>query len=179
MRRLLLLAAVATLVVAGCAREREPAPAPVPPRDAPRRPPPAPAPSAADYLSTASSIDLLVIRSSELALAQSQDPRIRDYARQMVSAHTGTSSQLSFAGRRLNLLPSVTLRPEHQSMMRELAQSPAFDRLYWRQQVTLHEQALDLHGRYSARGQSPTLRPVAAAAVPIERRHLDQLRAQR
>lgn len=104
---------------------------------------------------------------------------MREFARQMIRAHDGTSSQLSLAGRRLNLLPSVTLRPEHEAMMRELLQSPQFDRLYWRQQVTVHTQAIDLHGRYAAIGRSPTLKPVAAAALPIERRHLAQLRALR
>ena len=178
MNRLPLLAAVATLAVAGCAREREPVP-PAPPREVPRRPPPAPAPSAADYVSRAGSIDLFVIRSSELALARSQDLPLREFARQMIRAHTGTSGQLSFAGRRLNLLPSVTLRPEHEAMMQQLVESPDFDRLYWRQQVSVHEQSIDLHARYSARGRSPTLRPVASAALPIERRHLAQLRAMR
>lgn len=177
MRRLALIAAVATLVVAGCAREREPAP--TPPREAPRRPPPAPAPSAADYVSRAGSIDLFVIRSSELALARSQDLRLKEFAREMLRAHNGTGGQLSLAGRRLNLLPSVTLRPEHQAMMRELLQSPGFDQLYWRQQMTVHEEATDLHGRYSARGGSPTLKPVATAALAIERSHLARLKAIR
>lgn len=178
MRRIALIAAVTTLVIAGCARERQPAPPP-PPRDVPRQPPLAPAPSAAEYVSRASSFDLFVIRSSELALARSRDRRLREFARQMVGTHNGTSSQLSFAGRRLNLLPSVTLRPEHDRMMRELAQSAAFDRLYWSQQIGVHKQAIDLHSGYSRAGQSATLRPVAAAALPTERRHLAQLEAMR
>ena len=90
--------------------------------------------------------------------------------------HAGTSGQLSLAGRRLNLLPSATLRPEHEAMMRELLATADFDRLYVQQQLQVHRQALSLHSAFAARGSSPTLRPVAAAAVPVIRRHLQELR---
>ena len=168
-----------TLILAGCAREGQ-APPPQPgPRSVPAKPPVAPVPSAADYVAIAASGDLFVIRSSQLALTRSGDPKLKAYARDMIAAHSGTSGQLSLAGRRLNLLPSLSLRPEHEALMRELLLSPDFDRLFWRQHVTLHGQAIENHERFALRGQSPTLRPVAKAALEIERRHLQQLRAMR
>ena len=173
MRRLAISALIVVLVVAGCAR-REPV--------APPQPQPRPAMSAlssAAYMATAASIDLYEIRSSELAVARASDPRLRDFARRMLADHRGTSAQLSFAGRRLNLLPSATLMPQHQAMMNELAASADFDRTYLRQQLAVHQAALAIHSAYAARGASPTLRPVAAAAVPIVRGHLQQLRAIR
>lgn len=176
MRGILLLGLAATLMVAGCAR-REPAPEPRPPVQP--GPAPAPAPSVADYVSRAGSIDLFVIRSSELLLARSHDLRLRDHAREVIRDHNGTSGQLSFAGRRLNQLPSVRLRPEHEAMMRELLQTSDYDNVYWRQQVAVHEEAIDLHGNFAAGDGSPTLKPVATAALEIERRHLARLRAMR
>jgi putative membrane protein len=131
---------------------------------------------AADYMAAASSIDLYEIRSSELALTRAQSARLRDFARTMIAAHTGTSAQLSFAGRRLNLLPSATLLPQHQAMMDELAASGDFDRSYRRQQITVHQAALKLHSDFAARGESATLRPVAANAAAVVRRHLETLR---
>jgi putative membrane protein len=131
---------------------------------------------AADYMAMASSIDLYEIRSSELALTRAQNPRHRDFARAMIAAHRGTSSQLSLAGRRLNLLPSATLLPRHQAMMDELTASGDFDGTYHRQQIEVHQAALRLHSDFAARGESPTLRPVARNAVLIVRRHLDMMR---
>ena len=131
---------------------------------------------AADYMAAASSIDLYEIRSSQLALNRSLNPRHRDFARMMIEAHTGTSAQLSFAGRRLNLLPSASLLPRHQAMLEELTASSDFDATYHRQQIAVHEAALKLHGDFAARGESATLRPVARNAVPIVRRHLEILR---
>ena len=176
MRRFILPAAIGSLIVAGCAREeRPPAPSPRPVPIRPR-PPAAAAATPANYVARAASADLFEMRSSELALTRATSPRVRDFAREMMRDHAGTSGQLSLAGRRLNLLPSATLRPEHEAMMRELLATADFDRLYVQQQLQVHRQALSLHSAFAARGSSPTLRPVAAAAVPVIRRHLQELR---
>jgi putative membrane protein len=93
-----------------------------------------------------------------------------------MAAHTGLASQLSFAGRRLNLLPGASLLPQHQAMLDELAASSNFDQTYIRQQRAIHGAALSLHSDYARRGSSPTLRPVAANAAAVERNHLGLLR---
>jgi len=172
--RLILIGGVAALALAGCASEQ-------PSRRAPlqRRPPvvirgiPVPA---STYVSLASSIDLFVIKASQLAETRARDGRLRDFARTEIRAHQGLGSQLSFAGRRLNLLPSAELRPEHQRMLDMLQSAGDFDATYRSQQLQVHETALKLHGDFAARGASPTLRPVAANAVPIIRAHLGRLR---
>jgi putative membrane protein len=90
----------------------------------------------------------------------------------MIEDHKGTSAQLSLEGRRLNLLPSATLRPSEQAMFDSLTSSGRFDAEYVRDQRIVHQRVVALDLAYAANGSSPTLRPVAAAALPIERRHL-------
>ena len=168
--------AAATLVLslAGCGGGGRPYYAPR--STAARRPAPrpshAPAVSAASFVATNASIDLFVIRSSELARQRSSSARIRDFAATMIAAHKGTSAQLSLEGRRLNLLPSATLLPKEQAMLDALGSSGSFDVDYVRDQRLVHQQAVALDSAYAANGRSPTLRPVAAAALPIEQRHL-------
>lgn len=170
------LSGLAFLALAGCASSeapREPGR-----RGATARPPIVIQPLfPADYMAAASSIDLYEIRSSELALTRTPTPHIRDFARTMIADHKGTSAQLSFAGRRLNLLPSATLLAAHQAMFDELSASGNFDATYRRQQIAVHQAAVKLHSDFAARGESPTLRTVAQNAVPIVRRHLAMLRA--
>ncbi|MGI8611273.1 MAG: DUF4142 domain-containing protein [Sphingomicrobium sp.] len=172
----IVFAATAAAALAACGtsdapRERSPATA------SRTRPPVVVRPLfAADYMAMASSIDLYEIRSSELALARARNPRHRDFARMMIAGHTGTSAQLSLAGRRLNLLPSASLLPRHQAMLDELSASSDFDATFRRQQIAVHQAALKLHSDFAARGESATLRPVAKNAVPIIRRHLDTAR---
>ena len=73
---------------------------------------------------------------------------------------------------RLDILPSATLDPQHQAMLNQLRSSANFDALYRQQQIAVHRDALALHSAYSTRGASPTLRPVAQAAVAVVQRHL-------
>lgn len=138
---------------------------------------PGPAISAAAYLSNAASIDLFEIRSANVALQRSTNPRTREFASMMIAAHRGTASQLSMAGRRLNLLPGAHLNAKHEAMMAQLVAASDFDAAYRRIQLQVHEEALSLHRSFATRGSSPTLRPVAANAVPIIERHIRMLRA--
>jgi putative membrane protein len=131
--------------------------------------------SAANYVETGGSIDLFIIRSSDLALERSSSRRVRDFAAAEIEAHKGTAAQLSLAGRRLNLLPAAGLRSQEQQLFDTLAQAPNFDAVYVRQQRLVHQQALALDEDYSASGQSATLRPVALAAAQIIQRHLSTL----
>lgn len=135
--------------------------------------------SAAAYLATASSIDLYEVKSAQLALQRSQDPANRALAERTLSTHQGTSAQLSYAGRRLNLLPSATLNPEHQAMLDALAASNDFDNIYRAQQNAVMQEGVKLHSNYAKAGSSPTLRPVAANAESVMRANLEALRRSR
>lgn len=132
--------------------------------------------TASAYVSRASSIDLFIIGASELALQRSTSSRVREVAQMMIAAHRGTSKQLSFAGRRLNLLPSATLDPRHQEMINALEASSTFDAAYRADQLAVHEEGLSLHRNFAAYGKSPTMKPVAAHAIPIFERDLRMLR---
>ncbi len=161
---------------AGCTRQGpapSSSPARTPPAASPR--PAAAALTPAAYLATAASIDLLVIRASELALQRPLPANERRIATTLLQDHRGTSAQLSFAGRRLNLLPSATLLPRHQAMLNSLSHSRDFAAAYRRQQIAIQRDALRLHSSFAATGSSPTLRPVAAAAAANARRHLGLL----
>jgi putative membrane protein len=166
--------AVAGFSIGGCAGgDREPPSAGVTPYRTPASVRPTVSGlSSADFVATSGSIDLFAIQSSELALQRSTSSRVREYAETLIRDHKGTSAQLSLAGRRLNLLPSATLEPREQAMLEQLQQSPNFDETYVHLQRETQQRALALYQSFAARGDSPTLRPVAQADIPIIERHL-------
>ena len=135
--------------------------------------------SAAAYVATASSIDMFEMQSAELALQRASDPANRAFAQRVLSAHQGTSAQLSYAGRRLNLLPSASLNAEHQALLSALIASGDFDTTYRAQQRMVVEEGVRLHGDFARAGSSPTLRPVAENAENVMRANLQALRATR
>ena len=136
----------------------------------------APALASAAYVAMAGSIDLYEILSAQLALERSQDAANRAFAQRALTAHEGTSAQLSMAGRRLNLLPSAALDPEHQAMLDALKTTPDFDNTYRAQQSIVLREGVTLHSSYATRGDSPTLRPVAKNAESVMRRNQEALR---
>ena len=143
------------LTLSGCAPKSRP-PAPRPPAAVPAIPPGAPI-AAADYMAAASSSALLSLRSSELALTRATNMRLRAFAEASVRDQRGISAQLSFAGRRLNLLPSTTLSRRDQATLDALGASADFDETYRRQQRAVLEAAHELHDGYARAGTSPTL----------------------
>jgi putative membrane protein len=171
-----IVAGLAMLMLAACqSGGQAPGPRPKPPGPILQPPSAGTAASAAAYIAAAASIDLFEIQSSQMVLSRSRHVANREFAEMMIRAHNGTSAQLSMAGRRLNLLPPATLQPRHHAMLVELSASGDFDATFRRQQIAVHQDALRLHSDYARRGASPTLRPVAANAVPIVSRHLRML----
>ena len=162
---------IACAAVTGCASSDRSAPA-APARTATVSPAgKAAAPSASDYVGRAGSLDLFVLRSSELALQRASSAKVRDVARSTIAVHQGTSAQLAFASRRLGLAVSPVLHPSEQQMLDQLQSSVEFDRMYASQQKQVQRRALDLHRAYAAGGASPTLKPVANFVVTRLRDH--------
>lgn len=165
--------ALTVLAVASCA-PKAPRPQPVPPVG--ERPVERPLPTAA-YLARAASIDLYQVRAGELAQQRSGSGGIRAFAGRMIEEHRGMAAQLSFAGRRLNLLPPTVLQPEQQAWLDQLAASAQFDSDYRRQQIAAHDASYRMHYAFAYGGDSPTLRLVARSAAGFELEHRREVRS--
>ena len=130
------------------------------------------------YVEMAAASDLFEIQSGRMAAERGQSAAVRQFGTMLVDHHQRTTAQLSAAAMASGTMPTPDLMPMQKQMMAELrANSGAnFDRVFVRQQVQAHEMALALHSNYASRGDTPALRAVASAAVPVVRQHLEQAR---
>lgn len=132
------------------------------------------------YVEMAASSDMYEIQSSQMAQSRATNPAMQSFAQMMITDHTNTSQQLMAASQAAGLPPMTPrLLPMHADMLSRLQgmSGAGFDREYARQQLMAHQQALALHSNYSARGDTPALKAVAGAAVPVVSRHLNMVRA--
>ena len=128
------------------------------------------------FVALAGSQSLFSVRASEMAVSRVSDYRLRGVADDIAHSQLAIGAQLSFAGRRLDLLPSAELSARHQAMLDELRGAANFDATYKRQQSAVLDEAWALHRAYAVRGSSATLRPVSVMAAPILGREVNALR---
>lgn len=108
------------------------------------------------------------LRTSQLALERSRNPRIREFAQ------LEANEQVSYAAA-LGAEPGgVPLRPDHAQMLAQLSSlsGPRFDAMYVRGQIMGHEELLALNSAYARNGLEPQGRSVATLAVPSIQTHL-------
>ena len=166
-------AVAAAALLAGCGQKRPPPPPPPPPA-MPVTPVAALDPES--YMAFTASSALFAVRASNFAEARGSTDKLKKFAGQVVMDQTGIGAQLNFAGRRINLLPSSRLLPQHQSMLEALATASDFDGTYKAQLAKVLREATAAHRAFEANGDSPTLRPVARFAAPVCEKHLAALR---
>src|SRR5947209_9065638 len=71
-----------------------------------------PAPPAMNYVTMAGQADQFEIRSSQLAQQRAKDPRVKQFAAQMVRDHTDSTQRIMAAARRSNLnVPATPPEP--------------------------------------------------------------------
>ena len=162
---------VTAALLAGCAPKKAPPPPVV-------AAPPVARPAALDpesYMAFSASSALFAVRASRMAEARGSTNKIKKFASQVVMDQTGIGAQLSFAGRRIDLLPSSRPLAEHQAMLERLATSSDFDATYTGQLSRVLRDAAVVHRAFEAGGESPTLRPVAQFAAPVCEKNLAAL----
>lgn len=166
------VAVTAVFAIAGCASK----PAAPPPTPTFVLPSTAAALTPAVYMALASTSSLFAIRASELALERSGNSGTRSAAQAIIADQGGVGSQLSFAGRRLDMLPTAALTDAQAAELERLRQSGNFDADYKKSVGETLAKALEAHRAFASTGGSPTLRPVAEMAAPVTKKNLDTLR---
>lgn len=87
------------------------------------------------------------IEAARLALEKSQTERVKNYARQMIEDHATINRELRQIARNkgYEMSDEADLLSKTQEMLLNLRETQAFDAAYIRQQITSHEQALELY----------------------------------
>ena len=134
----------------------------------------------AEYVKIAGASDLYERQSSQIVLQTTQDPKIRQFAQEMIADHAKSTADVKAAAARSHVAAAPPmLMPAQQELIAELqAESgPARDAAYVAQQKASHNQALDVQKAYATDGTAPALKAAAGNIVPVVESHVAMLKA--
>jgi putative membrane protein len=131
-------------------------------------------PSTADFVKEAATSDMFEIEASRLAQQKAQGP-VKDFAGQMISDHTKTTSDLTNQVKSMNIALPTTLDGSLQTKLDKLRtlSGADFERQYMDGQVSAHKDAVSLFERYGKGGDSADLRSWAVTTLPTLQHHLE------
>jgi putative membrane protein len=132
-----------------------------------------------NFVETASISDNFEIQSSQILLARSTHPQIRDFAQRMIEQHTALSNALRALPEATTRMPA-SLDEKHSNLLTILQQQEDVDmlnRYYVQQQIEGHEETLAVYEAYATNGEVPALRAFAERYAPTIREHLQMAHA--
>lgn len=174
---------LAALSLAGCKKEAE-APAGAASSGAPSDvgamaplPTTAPASAGQAFADAAAASDTFEIESSKLAVAKATSAKVRQFAEQMIKAHTDSTAKLKQAASSASpaIMAVPRLNATQQQTMDTLGtkMGSEFDTAYAAAQVQAHQMTLDTLKGYSSNGDVPSLKAFATELVPVVTAHLN------
>lgn len=122
------------------------------------------------------------ISSSQLALQNSQNDDVKKFAQHMLDDHTKVAADMktviSTTSPDNTQQPSPALDSKHQKMLDELNGKTGndFDKLYVKDQVAAHKDAVSLFRDYSRHGTDDKLKSFATTNLPTLKQHYDAVK---
>jgi len=137
--------------------------------------------STSGFVENAARSDMFEIRASKLAVERATSSQIKQFAAQMIAAHTKTTAGLEAAMKEGGVTTPIptNLDSRRQGLLDNLRASigSEFDKRYVAQQIAAHKEALALMKGYSAHGDNAALRAAAAKTAPLVAEHLKMAEA--
>lgn len=136
-----------------------------------------PTPSGQEFADRAAKSDAFEIAAAKIAQASATSQAVKDFAAEMIKAHTESSAKIKAAGAAVNpaITPNATLTDEQNEDLAELRakKGAEFDEQYINGQVDAHQTALALMRDYAQHGDTPSLKTAAGEIAAVVQRHLD------
>jgi putative membrane protein len=121
--------------------------------------------------------DMFEVESSKLAAQKAANANVKQFAQEMIEAHTKTTVQLKSIAEKEGFATELPkeMDKKHTKMLSDLQglSGARFDRKYLELQVAAHREAATLFDSYAAKGKNGALKQFAADTVTTIKQHLD------
>jgi putative membrane protein len=131
------------------------------------------------FLRNAASASRMQVELGRMALRQSADPRVKDFARRMIDDHRIIERDVLDAADARDIAIAPGLTPAHRTLVGQVAPLNAaeFDREYARMMVNEHITLVREYDEEVRSALDPHVRDFAKRNLPTQRDHLEKARA--
>ena len=128
------------------------------------------------FVSNLTQSGMYEIKAAQIAEKRSKNPDVKAFAALMVKDHTAMDKDMAPKIDAAGQKPATALDNRRSGFIDHLnaASDADFDKTYVDQQVSGHQEALDLLKGYADHGSDAVLKSAAGAAVPKVQEHLDK-----
>ncbi len=136
--------------------------------------------AAEEFATKAATAGIFEIEESKLALTNTTNPAIQQFAQQMITDHTKAGSELKMAAPAAGVTPAeapMRLDDKHAKMLKALSEKKGqdFDKQYVSDQQKAHKEAVSLFEDYAKDGTNPQLKSFASSTLPTLKAHKDMI----
>ncbi|HYS68488.1 MAG TPA: DUF4142 domain-containing protein [Paraburkholderia sp.] len=129
-------------------------------------------PADQQFMQNAGQADATEIAASKMALKNSSDPKVKQFAQQMIAEHTKLSRSMAALASKKRLAATSSADSALVGKLQTL-KGKEFDQAYVEQiGLEAHQRAVDLFEQESRSGTDAQLKAAAAHALPIIKHHL-------
>jgi putative membrane protein len=136
---------------------------------------------AASFVKQAAISDMFEVESSKLAATKAANTNVKQFAQDMVDAHTKTTEQVKAISDNEGLAAELPreMDRKHAQMLSELKAltGARFDRKYIELQIAAHKDAVKLFDTYATKGKNEAFKQFAVDTAPVIKAHLDHAQA--
>jgi putative membrane protein len=136
---------------------------------------------AAGFAKQAAIGEMFEVESSKLAATKAANANVKQFAQDMLDAHTKTTEQVKTISDNEGIAAALPqeMDRKHAQMLSELKAltGARFDRKYIELQIAAHKDAAKLFDSYAAKGKNAAFQQFAANTAPVIKAHLDHAQA--
>lgn len=134
--------------------------------------------SAQEFIDQASAAGMAEIQTANLALEKAQSVEVKNFAKKIISDHTNLNEELKRLAKKkaLPLADEASMMDRVKEKALETREGESFDEGYANNQVSAHEEAVELFRNAAANIQDKDLNMFAKTKVPILEQHLKMAR---
>jgi putative membrane protein len=132
-----------------------------------------------EFVNTAAKSDAYEIAAARLAITNGGSQAVKDFANDMIKAHSDSTARIKAAAAKAGITPDPTLTNDQNDELAELGKKKGaeFDEDYIDGQVEAHQTALAMMRDYAEKGDNADLKAAAGEIAPVVQKHLDHVKS--